>query len=283
MINPDTKYPVNLILETTTVCNLACSLCPHRIMKRKKGAVMAWPLYEKIIKEVAENSPSDTIVWHAFMGEPTMCEDLPDRIIVAKGLGIKNVWLNTNANNDMARVMASGVDKVIVSLDAYSDEAYNKIRCGGDFARAVSNIDYMLKSKTPDQEIIVQFISHQNNRDEQEKFKKFWLSVGATTKIRNKLGWGRSVFSVVDQMQIRRPCGWLMRQMVILNDGTVAQCDADFEGIYSAGNINNQTIHEVWSGELKKRRDKHCSGNFNFEPCNRCDDWQVGKSEICRP
>jgi radical SAM protein with 4Fe4S-binding SPASM domain len=252
-------------------------------MKRKKGAVMPRPLYNKIIKEVAENSPEDTIVWHAFMGEPTLAEDLADRIIDAKALGIRNVWLNTNATQDLAKVLAAGPDKIIVSLDAYSEEAYSRIRCGGDFAKVVGNVKFALEHKSENQEIMVQFVSHEHNMGELMAFKKFWLSAGATVKARRKLGWGRSVDGAFAIPQMRTPCGWLMRQMVILNDGTVAQCDADYEGGYCAGNINTRSIRDIWMGELKKRRDKHLSGNFDFEPCNRCDDWQVGRSEICRP
>ena len=74
-----------------------------------------------------------------------------------------------------------------------------------------------------------------------------------------------------------------MRQMVILNDGRVAQCDADFEGQHVAGNINNESIYDVWNGELKKRRDMHVTGNYQFLPCSECDDWQIGKSEFYKP
>jgi radical SAM protein with 4Fe4S-binding SPASM domain len=276
------KYPVNLVLETTTACNLSCSICPHRTMRRRTGKVMPYQLYRKIIEELADNSRNDTIIWHAFMGEPTMATDLWNRIYDAKQLGIKNIWLNTNGR--LAEPFLPFLaDKIFVSIDAFKRETYEKIRCNGNFEMVVANTKQMLCDKPSYQEIIVQFIETPENKGELEEFKSFWLSLGASVKIRKMLGWGRSVADRLEYETVRRPCNWLARQMVVLNDGRVAQCDADYEGEYIAGDINQQTISEVWNGELKRRRDRHLAGDYDFMPCSKCDDWQIGISEVIRP
>lgn len=289
-----TDYPVNLVLEATTYCNLRCKACPHAFMKRANGKMSA-PLYKKIVDEIAAKSPKETIVWFAFMGEPvSLKEDLFEKIKYAKKKGVANAYLNTNAillDDKMADLaIASGLDKIIISVDAFSEDAYKKIRCGGDFKLLKKNIlnllDKIKKNKSPKPEVVVQFIIMDENRDEERTFKDFWLEHGATVKIRRKLGWGGSVEAedlLIPQEKRNMPCPWLMRQMVVLWDGKVAQCDGDYEGVHSAGDVNKSSIHEIWNGELKRRRQKHVNKDFDFEPCNSCNDWQVGMSEIYKP
>lgn len=256
---------------------------------------MSDKLYKKIINEVAENSPADTIVWYAFMGEPLMLKDkLTQKIKYAKARGIKNIHLNTNAiflDDKIAElIIASGLDKVIISVDAYTEAAYSKIRRGGNFTILKKNIINLLDKikvrKLTKPEVIVQFIVMDENKNEENKFKDFWLKKGACVKIRRKLGWGESIEAkdlIIPQSKRNMPCPWLMRQMVILWDGKVAQCDADYEGKYAAGDVSRQTVHEVWNGELLKRKKRHLNNDFNFPPCSTCNDWQVGMSEFYRP
>jgi radical SAM protein with 4Fe4S-binding SPASM domain len=253
---------------------------------------MSDKLYKKIINEIAKNSPQETIVWYAFMGEPLILrEDLFAKIKYAKKKGVKNIFLNTNAifldDKIVDLTLASGLDKIIVSIDAFKPETYKKIRCGGDYTLLKKNVLNLLNKKkhlsVAKPEVVVQFIVMDDNRKEEKLFKDYWLGKGATVKIRRKLGWGDCIAEtdlVIPQEKRDMPCPWLMRQMVILWNGQVAQCDADYDGIYSAGNVNKNTIYKIWNGELKKRRLKHTANNFDFKPCLSCNDWQVGLSEI---
>jgi len=289
-----TSYPVNLVLEAIAFCNLRCLNCPYPFMKREKGR-MSIKLYKKIIDEIASNNPKNTNIWFAFMGEPLMLgRDLFGKIKYAKEKGIENTYLNTNAillNKEMVNLaIKSGLDKIIISVDAYNEKTYNKIRRGGNFALLKENIINLLtkikKNKLTKPEVMVQFIVMDENRGEEEKFKEFWLKQGACVKIRRRLSWGGSIEAkdlLIPQEKRDMPCPWLMRQMVILWDGRVAQCDGDYEGKFNAGNINKQSIYEVWNGELLKRRKRHLNNDFNFEPCNQCNDWQVGLSEFYKP
>jgi len=289
-----TDYPVQLIIEAIGICNLSCSICPYPKLKREKGT-MSDKLYRKIIDEISVKSPEGTYLWFAFMGEPTLLgKKLFEMIKYAKDKGIKHTCLNTNGNL-MSReisewIIYSGLDQIYFSVDAFTENIYKKVRNGVDYHKVKDGILLLLKEiktkKLDKPEVIVQFIITEDNAGEEEDFKKFWLSRGATVKIRRRLGWGGEWENKelnIPQAQRDMPCPWLVRQMIILWDGRVAQCDADYEGLYCQGNINEQTIYEVWNGELKEKRERHCSNNFDFKPCDQCKDWQVGLSEIYRP
>ena len=287
-------FPRDIIVEATRHCNLRCIMCPYPILKRPKG-VMEFSLFKKIVDETAQKD-TDTKIWLAIMGEPLLIgEKLIEFISYAKQQGIKNVNLNTNAvflSSEMAQgLIDCGLDRVIISIDGATEESYNKIRRGGDFNKVCSNVERMLElreasnSSTP--EIIVQFIEMEENAGEAETFKEHWLKRNAVVKIRPKLGWGDAVNSaVLDQTAEsteRFPCAWLTRTVSIHWDGSFAQCDADYEGTYSPGDLNHQTIEEVWKGEIAKRSEKHWSGDFDFLPCKNCKDWLAGRSYFYYP
>lgn len=281
-------FPELVIVEVCGLCNLRCVMCPSPHLKRERG-IMEWDVYTKIVDEIAEKSPS-TQLWPAIMGEPLLLQDkILDYISYAKNKGIKEVILNTNATlltPKMYQALASvKLDKIIVGLDAYSERTYNTIRIGGEFKKIKTNLIKILKLHGPG--IILQFIEMDENTSETEKFKEYWLSKGATLKVRRKLGWGKGVKSydlnLEPQSKERVPCPWLMRGVNIHWTGNVAQCDADYEGTYSVGDIRKQTIEELWNGEFKVRRAMHWKGDFGFMPCRECKDWQAGLSEWYYP
>ena len=63
---PEEKdFPSVVLIDNISYCNLKCSMCFHKNMKRKAG-IMEWDLYKKIIDEIAENNPNAQI-WITFL------------------------------------------------------------------------------------------------------------------------------------------------------------------------------------------------------------------------
>jgi len=287
-------FPVDVIVEVTNYCNLRCIMCPYPILKRKKGE-MSFSTYTRIIDEIAKENTS-TRVWLAIMGEPLILGDrLIDMIKYAKDHGIEEINLNTNAvylTAEMSeKLLMASIDKILISLDAFTRETYEKIRIGGDFHRVIYNTEHLIniihKKNLDKPEVIIQFIVMEENQEETEFFKDYWLTKGAVVKIRPKLGWGNAVESSILNNAAtgieRFPCAWLTRTVSVHWDGTFAQCDADHEGIYSPGNILSMTIKEIWTTEIAKRRARHWNKDFNFEPCKDCKDWLAGRSYFYYP
>ena len=52
----------------------------------------------------------------------------------------------------------------------------------------------------------------------------------------------------------------------------VNPCDTDYKSLLSYGNVNNNTISEIWnSPEYSKLKKTHLDGNRNkLIPCDRC-------------
>ena len=68
------------------------------------------------------------------------------------------------------------------------------------------------------------------------------------------------------------PCQMLDR-VDILSDGRVALCCSDVEGAYSWGDVREQSVLEIYRGEVARRyRETHRrGGRREIEPCNSCN------------
>lgn len=287
------SFPVDVIVEPIAVCNLNCIMCPQPHLQRARGE-MDFAVFKRTVDEVARESPSSRL-WLALMGETLLLGDkLIEFIRYAKDQGLEHVNLNTNASlMDQAmagKLVDSGVDEIIVGLDAFTASTYQAIRVNGDFVQTVKNVEYLLSliqaRGLQKPAVIMQFIVMDENEAEVDDFKDYWLRRGAVVKIRPRLGWGTGVEAGnLQRRGIERdfPCPWLNRTVSIHWSGKFAQCDGDFEGRYSPGDVRTQTIKEVWDGELAGRRARHLRGDFSHELCAKCFDWAAGRSEFHYP
>jgi radical SAM protein with 4Fe4S-binding SPASM domain len=284
----DPAFPVYIILEPVNRCNLSCIMCPSVRQSRPRG-VMDMVLFRKIVDEIKSESPS-TVLWPAVMGEALVAGDrFLDMLRYASANAIRVVWntngvlLNPSLIEELGRL---DLEEIIVGVDAITEQTYDRIRIGGKFQKVVANIKAMLSHRWQRTRVTVQFIVQQANAHEAEAFKNYWLSQGAVVKIRPRLGWGKGVdapnLSLPQSARTSR-CPWLVRTMSIHWDGTVVQCDADWNGLYPVGNVWKETIQAIWQTTLKRGRDRHRNLDFDFEPCSSCGDWQAGLSEFHIP
>jgi len=47
-------------------------------------------------------------------------------------------------------------------------------------------------------------------------------------------------------------CDYLWKSMVILIDGRVSLCCLDYDGVYTLGNVYDESIYDIWHGEKYK-------------------------------
>lgn len=286
-------FPKVVLLDTVSYCNLRCVMCVHQDMKRKRG-FMPWPLFTRIIDEIAEED-RNTRVWMVFFGEALIRKrkkpTIFDMIAYAKGKGLTDVVLNSNGNllDEPAarRLIDAGLDSIYFGIDAATAESYRRIRVGGDYIRTVENIRNLIRmvreANGAGPEVFVQFVEMEENRSEKEDFVAFWTREGAKVKIRPKVSWAGMVEApnLVLCEEARWPCHWAMQTMSITDTGKVVTCAVDLDARFVAGDINDQTLKEVWRGHLGKLRRLHREGRFGELPenCRRCRDWQSARAD----
>jgi radical SAM protein with 4Fe4S-binding SPASM domain len=121
------------------------------------------------------------------------------------------------------------------------------------------------------------------NEHEVEAFRRYWTQRGAHVKIREKLSWTGFVpaANLTRDYSQRIACPWVNNTCAIHWNGDVVACAVDNEGGFIAGNVNEQSIAEIWRGPLRKLRATHRKHVWDDLPalCQACLDWQaVGAS-----
>ncbi len=284
-------FPSVVLLDTTNYCNLACSMCGHQVMARKKG-IMDMMLLRKIVDEIVEVD-KDIRVWMVFFGEALILRyKLYWMIHYAKKKGLTDVVINSNANlldEDACRsLIESGLDAIYVGIDSFSPETYAKIRVKGDYEKVVGNVNRLLRLEkemgVDKPKVFVQFVEMEENAHEIEAFTKYWAERGATVKIRPMVSWANTVEAKNLTSEDRHPCYWALRTMNICWDGRAVLCAVDFDAKYVAGDLNHQSVREVWQGQLESIRQLHLSGNYDELPpfCAQCKDWQAASAQFLR-
>ena len=276
--------PSVIMIENTNCCNSQCVMCPREKLTRKPG-FMDFGLFEKIIKEASSMSRKPVTHLHGF-GEPLLDTLLSERIELAKGCGIKHTYIVTNASllfpETSRKIINAGLDKMKISFYGTDEESYNTTMRRLDFKTTFQNIiDFLrirkeLKRNNP--QLTLQYIPHETNNAGTEEFRVLWSSLidrnaGDRLNITSlhNYGGGRAYNRV--EKKIVSVCFYPWTAMSVLCDGRVATCCMDYNGAQVMGDINSQTVVEIWNGHvLSSVRRKFGKREYSeFPTCMSCD------------
>lgn len=284
-------FPLYLAVEVTSKCNSSCRMCPRSFMEIIHGdLIMEEALREKIIVECRERNAFLRRVTVNGHGEPLMDPGLPRFISRLKKAGVKEVFFSTNASllNDekTPEILASGVDQIDVSIDAFSKKLYEELRRGLDRDVVYNNVSNFLNARKSGgfkTKIRFRYILQGINDSEFEPFSKFWktrLSSGdiISRKIQHTFGGTMAKSGESEKLQkiAALPCKGIFSTMAIYANGNVSLCNYDMELRHTLGNVNDNKIAEIWKNpKLHALRLGHLEkGRFAWEECLKCDSWQ---------
>lgn len=272
-------FPIHLDIETSISCNLKCVMCFHG-RNPIPQQFMDITLYEKILKEI-EQYHLDSIKFQ-LRGEPLLDDRLPEFIAMAKERGVIETMINTNGTlltpEKSYKLITSGLDKIIFSVEGHNKKIYEKIRVGAKFGTVLNNIKEfrhmrdMLKRGKP----IITLTTVKMNDVDIGEYEKFWAGIA------DQIGYADLVPSQNPENNDILPdfaCPDLWRRLFIMVDGTVLPCCSaldwhDGVGIqHRLGNLTNtdESIHWHWTQNA-------ILGNLRFHH-------QTGKShenKLCR-
>ena len=245
--------PYLLIIDPCNYCNLRCPLCPTGLNDLgRPQSLMSFAHFKKYF------DPHIPYIFEAYLhnwGESIINQEVYRMIEYAQK---NNVGTNLSSNlviaksEDLDRMLDSGLEYLIVSLDGASPETYRQYRVRGDFDRVVQNMKELIRRRnarglrTPVVEW--QYIVMKHNEAEidqaQQMAKDFgvdllrFIPVGMPYEFNNRKEvadkWypltvkGR-VTSDHQEQQFGQegkpgPCFYLYRSMVVNTDGGVSPC-----------------------------------------------------------
>jgi hypothetical protein len=277
-------FPAVILIENTNCCNAQCVMCPRDTLTRKRG-FMAFGLFEKIMKELSGPRRKPVVHLHGF-GEPLLDTLLPEKIKLAKACGIAHTYIVTNASllfpETSRKIIEAGLDKMKISFYGTDEDSYRATMRRLDFNVSLQNIKAFLrirkelKKKTP--QLILQYLPQEENGARTKAFQALWRSLpnkfaGDCMNISSldNFGGGRS-YNIVKK-KIVSVCFYPWSALSVLWDGKAVTCCVDYNGLQGVGDLNSQSIAEIWNGPVLSatRRNFGKLDYSGFPTCLRCD------------
>ena len=277
----ESLFPEFLNIETINQCNLNCVMCPIDKMTRARGT-MSMELYEKIIEE-CRNYTHIIKNFSLFMqGEPLLDNLLERRIKIAKEAGIPNVQIATNGTlltpSRAKKLIDSGLDSIIISLEDISKNFHEKVRVGSKYEKIITNLETLISIRNDlglaKPEITVRMLAFKENEPQREIFIDHWKTKVDEVIIQPLHNWGGTEPFGRKVSYANSKCDYLWKSMVILIDGRVPLCCLDYDGVYTLGNVYDESIYDIWHGEKYKLYRKKYKNN-QIELCTHCN-WIPG-------
>lgn len=139
-----TAMPRVVTIETTSVCNLKCVMCPHGLEER--GDYLHFP--EELVEKLRPILRLADVVQLHGLGEPLMNPAFWSIVgMTHKG---QHVAINTNGvlvnRKNADRILDSWLGEVCFSIDAATPGTYARIR-GADFDTVTGNIRHLVEER----------------------------------------------------------------------------------------------------------------------------------------
>ncbi len=271
--------PVQLKIEPTNICNADCISCSTKRARRGRGN-MPIDLFKKIIDDASQLRVRSVALY--IHGEPLLHPQIGDMLSYIKEKGIA-FYIRTNGSALSGRkaeeILSAGVDftdHVTVSILGLSKQVHEKVMGKIQHEKVVENVLRFIEMrnerglKGPILDVI--FYEMPENKHEKEAFVDYWSG-----KV-DRVLMGETSVSFANYNSDKQPtivrthsCSEI-RNMWVLWNGDVTLCYQDINGEYNFGNLEHQSISEVWnSDKLVNIRQSHKRKEFSGIPiCSHC-------------
>lgn len=283
------SFPLQINFELNATCNLKCPMCPISLESNsdKKQFVFPFEIYKKLIDEGVSKGLKAIRLNH--VNEPLLRNDLEDFIEYAKVKGILDIYLSTNGLLLTAQraksLIESGLDRIQISLDAFSESIYKQMRPGSNYKKVKENVLNLIELKkqmdslTP--LIRVNFVRTELNEHELSSFIDFWRDkvdmIGAQEMI--KIASAKDLKSRTTTKMETFHCAYPNQLLVITAEGNVLPCCTFHAESMPLGNLfdkmkenPNFSLTTFWQhANIQKLRMIHKKGDYKSHSiCKKC-------------
>lgn len=290
--------PISISIEPTTSCNLRCPECPSglRSFTRPTGMLDAG-LYRKVIDELA---PTLTYLTFYFQGEPYLHPSFLDMVSYASA---RNIYTATSTNAHYLseqvaiRTVESGLDRLIISIDGTTQEAYESYRIGGSLQKVLKGAENIiaarkqLRSTTP--HVVFQFLVVAPNEHQIPDLCKISKQTGVdqvvlktaqiydfengSPLIPKQQRFSRYKQNSEGRWSVKNAlddhCWKMWHSCVVTWDGKVVPCCFDKDAHFVLGDLRNNSFADVWTGERYDAfRARLLRSRSDIEMCRNCTE-----------
>jgi radical SAM protein with 4Fe4S-binding SPASM domain len=291
--------PPALGVELTNNCNLKCPECStgSGLMTRRKG-FMDLKLFDKILSELKPYLYYATLY---FQGESMMHPRFFS--FLNRSLNI-NTIVSTNGHflseENAERIVKSGLNRLIVSLDGLDQKTYSSYRINGELAAVIQGIKNIYEAKkraTSPLRLEIQFLVNRENEHQIKSARHFAGEMKASFRLKSIQILNTKNFETRiptdhrlsryekrdGKYFLKNPfpdrCARLWFNPVITWDGKVIPCCFDKDAQHIMGDFNANTFRDIWNGpKYSIFRKSILSERYMTEICRNCTSGLKGVS-----
>ncbi len=283
--------PVLLGVELTNNCNLLCPEClsGSGVMTRNRG-FMEIDLFEKLL---AELRPYLCNINLYFQGESMLH---PHFFSFLKSAFNLHTIISTNGHflseENSEKLVLSGLNKLIVSLDGMDQKTYSSYRKNGKVDKVIKGIRNISEIKNKYRSALrleIQFLVNSNNEHQIPDIRQFANEVNASLKLksmqiinRERIGnWlplatkfrryekKEGEYRIKNSMPDKCMKPWF--HTVVTWDGKVVPCCFDKDAQHVMGDIKQDSFRDIWDGpKYRIFRRSILSGRQMIGICRNC-------------
>ncbi|MBN2891814.1 MAG: SPASM domain-containing protein [Bacteroidales bacterium] len=290
-------FPFSMSVEPNNTCNLKCPECPVGlgVLKRKKGSINE-ELYHEIIDQSAKYLLN---LFLYFQGEPFLNKNIFRLIEYADR---KKIFVTTSTNghflstDNCLKILNSGIDKLIISLDGTTQDSYSKYRINGNIDVVLEGIRNLVsirkEKKSLKPYIELQFLVLKTNEHQIHEVKRLAKSL-KVDKLSFKSAqiydfendnqfipenpkysrYKKSNEKWILKNKIKNRCWRLWNSVVITWDGNILPCCFDKDAEYSFGNIRDSDVKSICKNDsFKMFANKLLTIRKEIDICKNCSE-----------
>ncbi|OGP52156.1 MAG: hypothetical protein A2Y79_12760 [Deltaproteobacteria bacterium RBG_13_43_22] len=277
-------FPSRIWIELTDHCNLKCPLCPNQNIPKEKKGFISTALFKEIVDQI-KGEVHDLYLFHR--GEPLLHPQLIELIHYAQSRGLPcRIHTNGTMLSDSLskQILTSGLEVLSFSFDDSEAAHYEKNRFPAKFEQTLGNIKHFLQLKKEGQyrkPVTVLQTMGIKNKHSTPAWKQFISSLKSLelnrVVFRRPHNWGGAIsFPSESLLEPNRPlfaCTFPWYALVVYWDGTVGPCPQDFFARMIVGDLQKNTIVEIWNNpEMQGLREKIRNREYHLlEICRQCD------------
>lgn len=274
------KFPSHVDLELSSICDLNCPMCyttTDEFKKNVSSKMMSFDLFKKLINECVKYNLYSIRL--SLRGEAFLNPHIFDMIKYAKDCGIKEVSSLTHGGHideeKFEKLIDLELDWLTISFDGVG-EMYEKIRAPlkfDDMVNKIKNFKEIKKNKGVSKPVIkVQTVWPAISKNPEEFYNTFNPIVDQVAS-NPLIDW---LFKdTIDEKLFEKnfTCPQLWERLLVGSDGKVMLCGNDELGAHIIGDVNNESIYEIWHGKkMQKAREIHLKhkGVEEIDICKNC-------------
>lgn len=230
---------------------------------------------------------SKVIQLHGY-GDPLLDKNMAEYVEILKEKGFSSYFScnPANINLDLTyKMLDAGLDYIKYSIESVDDDIHKQIRGeASNFTESFEKIKKVLEYKHEynlDTTIVITMLdlNRKNQKEDYDKLLRAFEGLDVYIYLKSEdCQWYRKDFHGTKSIHWSEICKHPWMTMTIKSNGEATMCMEDFNNEIVFGNVHQNTLKEIWDGELyMKFRKNHVDVAKGIKCNEQCDMRLIGE------